>query len=74
MKETNNKPKASSFTELAIRYNPHLSVKSCRRILFEWISINIPLTAELKSSGWTRQTRMLTPFQVGMIYKYLGEP
>lgn len=74
MKEAFQKPKACSLTELAIRYNPHLSVKSCRRILFEWISINIQLTAELSATGWTRQTRILTPHQVGIIYEYLGEP
>lgn len=67
-------PHACSFTELSVRYNPSLSVKSCRRILFEWISLNIHLSAELNASGWSRKNRMLTPFQVGIIYRFLGEP
>lgn len=71
---TSETPHACSFTELAIRYNPSLCVKSCRRILTEWISINIHLSAELQASGWNRNNRMLTPMQVGIIYRFLGEP
>lgn len=71
---TNENPHACSFTELSIRYNPHLSVKSCRRILFEWIEYNMPLSAELGATGWNRKNRMLTPMQVSIIYRFLGEP
>lgn len=67
-------PHACGFTELSIRYNPTLSVKSCRRILMEWIHINIHLSAELHATGWNEGNRWLTPMQVGIIYRFLGEP
>lgn len=67
-------PKACSFTELAIRYNPHTTVKTARRILHHWITINIPLQIELSTTGYHTTQRILTPTQVGMIFRYLGEP
>lgn len=71
----NTKPSpACSFTELAIRYNPYISVKSARRILRHWISINQPLQTELAANGYLPGQRMLTPKQINVVYKYIGEP
>jgi hypothetical protein len=63
-----------SFTELAIRYNPTMSVKSARRVLREWVSINISLQTELTQTGYTDSLRILTPRQVSLFFTYLGEP
>ncbi|MCD8176725.1 MAG: DUF4248 domain-containing protein [Tannerellaceae bacterium] len=67
-------PRATSFTELALRYNPNMSIKSARRILREWVNINIPLQHELSQTGYTHNLRILSPFQVSLFFKYLGEP
>lgn len=41
-------PSATSFTELAIRYNPRMSVRGARRVLHAWIRHNSDLTQELQ--------------------------
>lgn len=65
---------ATSFTELALRYNPHMSAKSARRVLHAWIRLNNQLSEELAELQWSATVRMLTPRQVAVIYRYLGEP
>lgn len=65
---------AISFTELALCYNPHMSVKSARRVLHSWIRLNRQLCEELTALQWSATVRMLTPRQVAAIYRYLGEP
>lgn len=67
-------PSATSFTELAIRYNPRMSVRGARRVLHAWIRHNSDLTQALKRLSWTSTDRQLTPLQVKAIYLYLGEP
>lgn len=67
-------PKACSLTELAIRYNPNVTVKTARRILHDWINFNPHLLHDLTESGWIPTHRMLTPAQIQMIEKHLGEP
>lgn len=67
-------PSATSFTELALRYNPRMSAKSARRILHEWIKTNHSLKEELSMLAWTTTARILTPRQVKAIYERLGEP
>lgn len=65
---------ACGFTELAVRYNPHTTVKTARRILRQWITINRLLQDELAATGYSPTLRILTPAQVAMIYRHLGEP
>lgn len=72
--DTPHAAKACSFTELAIRYNPNVTVKTARRILHDWINFNTHLLHDLTESGWIPTHRMLTPAQIQMIEKYLGEP
>lgn len=72
--DTHHTAKACSLTELAIRYNPNVTIKTARRILHNWINFNPRLLQDLTESGWQPSRRMLTPAQIQMIEKHLGEP
>ncbi|WP_321479691.1 DUF4248 domain-containing protein [uncultured Bacteroides sp.] len=60
--------------ELAELYMPLASSAGARRMLNLWISKNSALSAELAATGYNIRTVTLTPLQVMLIIRYLGEP
>jgi len=63
-----------SKSELAIRYNPNTTSHNAVRILRKWILHNLELMAELKKANYDYHNHLLTPLQIRIIFKYLGEP
>jgi hypothetical protein len=68
------KIRSYGFGELAQLYFPNISKKSASAQLRRWIRINNPLQIELTSHGFRKFQKMLTPKQVEIIIKYIGEP
>ena len=63
------------ITELALLYRPYLSPRNAARTLRNWIKNNPELLLALSDTGFNPQTvRTLTPMQVSIIVRYLGEP
>ncbi|WP_165154749.1 DUF4248 domain-containing protein [Parabacteroides sp. ZJ-118] len=61
-------------SELAARYFPELaSHQACNR-LRRWIVRCAELHDRLRETGYRPEQRILTPRQVGLIARYLGEP
>lgn len=68
-KEKKFKIKAYSKTELAGLYSCDI------RTMKKWIDINLKLKKELAKAGYTNgQRTLLTPAQVKVFVKYIGEP
>lgn len=63
-----------SKSELASLYMPHVATATARRTLARWIAHNKQLTEELAQAGYKKQQILLTPAQVSIIFKFLGEP
>lgn len=70
----NFKIRTYGWQELAILYAPDLTPESAGKRLSSWIRFNPKLTHELQESGWKKGQRVLTPRQVQILIKYLGEP
>lgn len=68
------KIRSYGWTELALCYNPCLQPGSAARLLRRWVRNNKELDEELKENGFRDNQRKLTPFQVGLLVRYLGEP
>ncbi len=68
------KIKAYGWQELAILYAPDLTPESAGKRLSNWVRFNPKLTRELQETGWKKGQRVLTPLQVSVIIRYLGEP
>ncbi|UVP26701.1 DUF4248 domain-containing protein [Bacteroides xylanisolvens] len=47
---------------------------SARRTLRSWIAQNTALQAALAQTGYSEKAILLTPAQVGLFFKFLGEP
>ena len=60
--------------ELAHRYLPNISMRSATNCLMQWIKGHPVLMQELQKTGLKTRQKMLTPMQVSIIIKYLGEP
>ena len=65
---------AYSKSQLAALYLPHIQPASARRTLRSWIAKNTELQAALARSGYTGKAILLTPAQVGLFFRFLGEP
>ena len=65
---------AYSKSQLAALYLPHIQPASARRTLRSWIAKNTELQAALTRSGYTGKAILLTPAQVGLFFRFLGEP
>ena len=61
----------TTTTETSI---PEEKTTSARRTLRSWISKNTELQAALARSGYTGKAILLTPAQVGLFFRFLGEP
>ena len=63
------------FSELALRYYPHLSSASSASKKFrKRIGEELELLHELEKHNYTRQTHELSPLEVAIIFKYFGNP
>lgn len=60
--------------ELALAYAPCLSMSGALNRLASWINGNTQLYAALANSGYQRNHRVFTSYQVRLIFDYLGEP
>ena len=69
-KTTSARIQAYSKSQLAALYLPHIQPASARRTLRSWIAKNTALAR----SGYTGKAILLTPAQVGLFFRFLGEP
>lgn len=60
--------------ELAHLYLPNITERSATNCLTRWINNHPVLRTELEATGLKPKQKMLTPLQVSIIIKYLGEP
>ena len=72
--ETESRIQAYSKSQLAGLYLPHIQSASARRTLRSWIAKNTALQAALAQTGYSEKAILLTPAQVGLFFKFLGEP
>ena len=63
-----------SKSELAMAYAPTLTVQGAVNRLMDWIRHNTELTELLERSGYRKQQKLFTSYQVRLIFSYLGEP
>ena len=73
---TSVSPKEHTYSksQLATLYLPHIQPASARRTLCSWIAQNTALQAALAQTGYSEKAILLTPAQVGLFFKFLGEP
>lgn len=63
-----------SKSQLAALYLPCIQPASARRTLRSWIAKNTKLQAALAQAGYSENAILLTPAQVKLFFKFLGEP
>lgn len=75
MPETANSTRIQTYSksQLATLYLPHIQPASART-LRSWIAQNTALQAALAQTGYSEKAILLTPAQVGLFFKFLGEP
>ena len=75
-KSRNREPRIQAYSksQLAGLYLPHIQSASARRTLRSWIAKNTALQAALAQTGYSEKAILLTPAQVGLFFKFLGEP
>lgn len=66
--------KAYSKKELALAYAPEITMNAALNRLALWIRTNTTLWQELLHSGYHPTQRYFTAYQVGLIFRYIGEP
>ena len=71
--ESRTRIQAYSKSQLAGLYLPHIQSAS-RRTLRSWIAKNTALQAALAQTGYSEKAILLTPAQVRLFFKFLGEP
>lgn len=74
MKAIFRRNKAYSKKELATLYNPDITAEAAVNMLRRWILRNEKLRCELEEAGYEARFHLLTPLQVNIITRYLGEP
>ena len=72
--ESRTRIQAYSKSQLAGLYLPHIQSASARRTLRSWIDKNTALQAALAQTGYSEKAILLTPAQVRLFFKFLGEP
>lgn len=68
------KIRSYGYGELALLYFPNSTKKSASVQFRRWILYNDNLVTELQHSGFKPGKRILTPKQVSVLIKHLGEP
>ena len=66
--------RAMSKAEVAMAYAPHLTPHGAVNRLMDWIRRNGELMELLQRSGYRKQQKLLTSYQVRIIFDYLGSP
>ena len=66
--------RAMSKAEIAAAYAPCLTPHGAVNRLMAWIRHNPELTEMLERSGYRKQQKLFTSYQVRLIFDYLGEP
>jgi len=61
-------------SELANLYLPAVPVRSALRTLNGWMHRHPTLLADLQRTGYQKNSKILTPVQVGMVVVALGKP
>ena len=69
----NFKPRAYGLQELTLLYFPNNTPQSASNQLKRWMNKE-PLSAKLKTAGYTSGQKLLTPLQVETITGHLGVP
>ena len=74
--ETNFRRKCNPAPHTGIQQKPtaHIQPASARRTLRSWIAKNTALQNELARTGYSDKAILLTPAQVRLIFRFLGEP
>ena len=67
--ESRTRIQAYSKSQLAGLYLPHI-----QSALRSWIAKNTALQAALAQTGYSEKAILLTPAQVRLFFKFLGEP
>ena len=73
-KTTSTRIQAYSKSQLAALYLPHIQRASASCTFSCWFAIYTELQAALTRSGYTGKAILLTPAQVGLFFRFLGEP
>ena len=66
--------KTMGFGELAQLYNPSIKPESASNALRRWINNNHTLSNDLRTAGYKKYSKVLTPLQVRILIFNLGEP
>lgn len=66
--------RAFGFGELAQLYFPSITKKSASAQLRKWVESDNSLRIELSQAGYRFTQRVLTPRQVEIIFRKLGDP
>ena len=66
--------KTLSIKEISQMYFPSSTPKSAAAQFKRWLKYNRRLWDELGESGYRSGQRLLTPRQVALVFRYLGEP
>ena len=66
--------RAYGKADLALLYNPGMCPREALRTLTRWILRNERLCTELLNLGYRKTCKILTPLEVGVITRHLGEP
>ena len=66
--------KSYTKKELALAYSPNLTMVSALNRLATWITGNEDLLSALQRSGYSKNQRIFTSYQVRLIFGFLGEP
>jgi hypothetical protein len=74
MNDASFKVRAYGYGELAQLYFPSISKQSATVQFRRWIVVNEKLKEALNDSGFKKFQKLLTPKQVEIITKFLGEP
>lgn len=74
MEEGKFKIRSYGWQELALLYGEGLTPESSTKRLSKWVQVNPSLTDELEQCGWKKGKKILTPIQVQVIVRFLGEP
>ena len=61
-------------TELALQYNSETTPKNAVRILRTWIQKYPGLVSDLEDANYNPCNHLMTPRQVRIVYKHLGDP
>lgn len=68
------KIKSYGYGELAMLYFPNSTKKSASVQLRRWIVYNKFLEGELKNNGFKKGQKILTPKQIEILVRIIGEP